>query len=461
MTGYLGLLDMGVRGAVTRYVAKFHTRDDHQEVGRIASSALVIFTAAGLAAICASVALAVFAISHVQIPATFQTAARIVFVITGLNIAISLVGGVFGGIVVGLQRFDISNAIEMLGLALRAIAIVIILKARGGLVSLALIQLFFSLVTGLANVWVAGSLYPQLRLRLSGVDRERLSLIFSFSIYAFLLQLAVYLIFYTDSVVIAVFLPVGAVTFFAIAGNLMVYARAPISAISYTLSPLASSLEAAGNHPELQRVAMMASRYATAVMLPIAITFLLRGKSFIGLWMGSEYANLSGQVLSILTLAWLFSAGNGVVGAILLGISKHKALVPVGLAEALCNLGLSIVLVHSMGILGVAWGTTLPSLAVHLFVWPWYIHRSLGMTIPAYLYSAWVRPAVAVVPFALATGALEHWWPAANLRIFFFQVVLVLPLVLIGYWFLIVDDRERRGFVENYVLTAARALRGL
>jgi O-antigen/teichoic acid export membrane protein len=70
---------------------------------------------------------------------------------------------------------------------------------------------------------------------------------------------------------------------------------------------------------------MMSSRYATAVMLPIAITFLLRGKSFIGLWMGSEYANVCGQVLSILTLAWLFSAGNSVVGAVMLGQQAQGA----------------------------------------------------------------------------------------------------------------------------------------
>ncbi|HEV2990940.1 MAG TPA: oligosaccharide flippase family protein, partial [Candidatus Angelobacter sp.] len=30
LTGYLGLLDLGVRGAVTRYVARFHTETDHK-----------------------------------------------------------------------------------------------------------------------------------------------------------------------------------------------------------------------------------------------------------------------------------------------------------------------------------------------------------------------------------------------------------------------------------------------
>ena len=38
----------------------------------------------------------------------------------------------------------------------------------------------------------------------------------------------------------------------------------------------------------------MAARLATLVALPIIITLMLRGESFIGLWMGTKYAVLSG-----------------------------------------------------------------------------------------------------------------------------------------------------------------------
>src|SRR5712692_3971909 len=51
LTGYLGLLDLGVRGAVTRYLAKFHTEADHEKASHVASSAMLIFSLAGLLAI--------------------------------------------------------------------------------------------------------------------------------------------------------------------------------------------------------------------------------------------------------------------------------------------------------------------------------------------------------------------------------------------------------------------------
>src|SRR5271157_3413306 len=340
LTGYLGLLDMGVRGAVTRYVAKYHTQEEHEEVGRIVSSAFVIFVSIGVLSILTSAGLALFAIPYFSIPAAYQTQARVVLLVAGLNVAFSLIGGVFGGVIIGLQRFDVSNTVEVLSTGIRSLFVVLVLKGGGGIVALSGVQLAFSVLGCVVYYWVAKRLCPHLTIGFNQADRQQLSLIFSFSAYSFVLQISTYLIYYTDSVVIGAFLPVSAITFFAIAGNLMNYARAPISSISVTMTPLASSVEARSDYSQLRLVTLKASRYATAIMLPVAITFLLRGRSFIGLWMGASYAEVSGRVLSILTIAWLFSAGNAVLGATMMGISKHKGIIPAELGEGLLNLAL-------------------------------------------------------------------------------------------------------------------------
>src|SRR5215468_7962119 len=43
LVGYLGLLDLGVRGAVTVYVARHHGTGDDRAASRIVSSALFLF----------------------------------------------------------------------------------------------------------------------------------------------------------------------------------------------------------------------------------------------------------------------------------------------------------------------------------------------------------------------------------------------------------------------------------
>lgn len=450
LTGYLGLLDLGVRGAVTRYIAKFHTTEEDQAAGRVASSGILIFSAAGLVAITIASALAVFAVSHFRIPTEYQTAARIVLVLAGANIAASLVGGVFGGIVVALQRFDLLNGVEILGTALRALCIVIALRNGKGLITLACIQLAITVARATANFVISHKLYPTLKLSFSNADLAHTRLIFSFSAYMFLIQIGGDLIYYTDTVVIGAFLPVAMITFFMIAGNLLEYTRAMLTGISHTVSPYASQLEAKSDLAGLQRTLLTSCRFGSAVAFPILITFMIRGGNFIGLWMGPQYVSLSGHVLRILSLMTFFSAGTYQAGSIMLGISKHKPLVLVRMGEGICNLALSILLVRRMGIVGVAWGTTIPGIAFCLLFWPWYVQRTLNVRPLRYVVSIWVRPCLSLVPFTLLTYAVEQAWPSPNLLVFFLQVALVLPAALAGIWFGCVEPEYREKYFRSF-----------
>ena len=449
LTGYLGLLDLGIRGAVTRYVARFHAQNDHNKAANVASSAMLLFSAFGLLAVLSSFLLAAVAIHRMNIPPEYWMAARIVVILTGISVAISLVNGVFGGILVGLQRFDLTNSIETAMNVLRAGAVALALHWGFGIVALAFIQLGFTLARWLANVYLAHRLYPALRIQLGAADLAGVKLIFSYGAFSFLIHVSASLIYASDNVVIGAYLPVSAVTFYAIGGNLVEYARALVSGISQTMTPLASSMEVRTGETQMQRIVLFSSRAGTMVMLPVALTFILRGSSFVGLWMGAQYAELSGQVLRILSITLLLWAANAVTAGSLLGLSKHRPIVPATVIEGLCNLALSVFLVKRMGILGVAWGTVVPSVAAQLMFWPWYIRRTVGIHPVAYFKSAWLRPATAIIPFALGSYALERFWPAHNLAVFFLQVALALPLAVIGYWVVCLDHGQKANYSRN------------
>jgi len=450
MTGYLGFLDLGIRGAVTRYVAKFHAEKEHVESSRTVSSASGLFLGAGAVAVLAAAIFAAFAIPHFKIPPSYLRAAQLVVLLAGLNVAVSFISGVFGGVIVGLQRFDLLSAVAIGGIALRAVAIFFALESGEGLVTLALIQLGGTLCELLLGYVLARKLYPELRIGMGDVRRDHVALIFSFGFYAFLLHLSNYFIFFTDALVIAAFLPVSMVTFFAIGGNLANYGRDLVGGFSRTMTPLASKLEVESGQEGLQRAILRQARFCALAMWPIFLTFIIRGPSFIGLWMGASYSELSGHVLWILSVPWLFGTGASVVASGMLGISKHKRVVPFALAEGFGNLVLSIALVRPLGILGVAWGTAIPNLAISLFFWPWYSRRTLGIALRDYIYSLWLRPAIAMLPFAICTLAANRWWHAPNLLFFFTQVAVLFPSALLGVWFLGLLPRERSTFADMF-----------
>src|SRR5690348_263281 len=80
LTGYLGLLDLGVRGAVTRYVAKFHAMAEDSRASNVASSAMMIFSVTGLLAVLISAILATLVVDKMHIPAQYLTASKLVLI---------------------------------------------------------------------------------------------------------------------------------------------------------------------------------------------------------------------------------------------------------------------------------------------------------------------------------------------------------------------------------------------
>src|SRR6266850_5036266 len=83
MIAYMGLLDLGLRGAVTRFVSKHHARGEHLESSRALSAAFWFRLGIGVVVVLTSLVLPQIAISVFHIPAEMQAATRWAIGITG------------------------------------------------------------------------------------------------------------------------------------------------------------------------------------------------------------------------------------------------------------------------------------------------------------------------------------------------------------------------------------------
>ncbi len=450
LVGYLGLLDLGVRGAVTRYVARFHSAGQHDEASQLTAAALRVFGLAAIAAVLLSVVLAVEVNRFSHVPQGVTTAIRIVALIGGINIAVALIDGVLGGVIVGLQRFDYANGIEVSIAAVRALAVVTALNFGKGIVALALLHLGSSLARLIIDYAACRRLYPELRLSLRA-DTKYLRVVLSFGLASSALHVAGQVMLFSDSVVIGMFLPVGMVTYFAIAGNLTDYGRQVAGGVSRVLTPLVSAREARGENLAITQSLLVGARSATMLVLPVAVTFMIRGATFISLWMGPTYAILSGQVLAVLAIFLILHAGYEVMTASMMGINRHRGLIPIFLTDAVFNVALSVLLVPHYGVVGSALGTVIPQVIMTLLVGPWYVRRQLGVPLTTFWMNTHVRPVLAIVPFAIASYYIEHVWGAPNLVVYFGQVALTLPLAAVGAWIVALTPEERRVISSMFV----------
>jgi len=443
VVGYLGLLDFGVRGAVTRYVAHHHAIGDNEGSSSIVSAGLLLFGLLGALAILLSIVVALLLPVLFNIPNSLIRDSQTVLVLGGLTVAVTLVGAVFGGIVTGLERFDVSSGVEIVVTAIRTVAIVLALQQGHGLVALGFIHLAASVLYGVAAWVVVRRIYPDLRISFRMLLLPHIRTILSFSVFLSAIHILAALIYYSDAVVIAAFLPIGAVTYFVIAGNLCDYAFKVAGALSKMMTPRVSALNSMGSKNVTEEI-LGTARIATLAAAPIAATFWFRGESFINLWMGTDYGPISGEILRILAIVVWLQGARTVAAASIMGVNKHRLLIPAYAFEALANLALSVALVKPFGLVGVALGTLIPSVLMSLGYFPPCLSKSTGVPTGLFYRNAWLLPTVACVPFGLASILLDHFLPAKNLAVFFMQVTLTLPLVVAGAMVLCLTPAEKK-----------------
>ena len=359
LAGYAGLLYLGFGQTISRYVAKYSAAGDWQKLNEISSLVFFVYVAGGLIALTAACVLAAL-VPYFSIWKTHSVLEiRLVILMLGLNVATGLIGSVFGGVLMGLRRFDLERGVSFTVDVTRLVLIVVFLQREWGLLAIATIYWVVTLTENLGYVLLAYRQLPELsisRRHLNwGVFRECCS----FSGFAFLSAVAQQLIYATDTIVIGVVLGEAAITPYFIALRLCQYLRQPIEKISDICMPTAGALQSQMQTGNLRDLLCKALGVTFLLSAGILIGASFFGTALIQTWMGPGY-DQTPALLTILLIGQVVALPVGVLRAILFGLGQVRLPALVYLAEAVVNLVLSLILAQYMGVQGVAWGTSIP-----------------------------------------------------------------------------------------------------
>jgi O-antigen/teichoic acid export membrane protein len=395
---YLMLFDLGVAASVVRYVARFEATHDQGALNRVFSASVCIFALAGTAILGVTLVVAFPAFPLLHVPDDLAAEGRWMLVLLGLNLAAGLPLSVFTCVLDGLGRYPAKSAIRTAGIALRGGVLLLVIRAGGGLLAVAVTVTACAFVEHLAMAVAARHYLPGLRFSPRLVDRPTLRAIRSYSTDALLAMVAGRVSFQTDAIVINAFLLPQSITLFAVAARLTEYAKDSLRVATMVLTPAVSALEARGDSRGIRGVLLHSTRYVLWMILPVQLGLLLLGRPFLRLWMGEEYAALSYPTLVILALPLSLALASSVPVRILYGTGRLRWFARAVIAEALTNLLLSIVLVRYYGIEGVALGTAIPNTLLNCAVML-YVCRTMGVGVGTYLRRSFLAPfAAALLP---------------------------------------------------------------
>jgi O-antigen/teichoic acid export membrane protein len=417
MIGYYGVLDFGLVQATSRYLASALGSGDEDECNRVFNTGLRIYLALGALVLLGAVVAALLAPRLTRTPEDASLFARLILIL-GLSLALQFPLRIFTGALEGHLRFDRTASLDMLALALRTALTVVVLEAGYRVEGLAWSTLLSYLPSMALTFHFTRRDLPFLHFDAKYWKTQTAKVLFSYSAYSFIAQVANILRFQVDNLVVAGVVGLAAVTHYSVGGKL---ARSYMDAMVTLLGTFVSVFsrkEGAGDFEGLRKTFLFATRLSICLSSFVGFGLLVWGRPFIARWMGSSYLDgytcLAALVPGLMVALWQSPSTS-----LMFGISKHRFLAISSVIEGLVNLGLSIVLARKYGIVGVALGTTFPMLVSKIFIQPFYVCRVADIAVIDYLRTVG-RTLASVIAALIVPFLLTVKFVTPNYKMLFF-----------------------------------------
>jgi len=393
IAGYSGLLYLGFGQTISRYVAHYYAKQNWDRLNHVANVIFAIYLGMGCLAMLAAGIIAWLAPHLSDWGAISLFEIRLVILILGLNVFVGLAGSVFGGVLMGIQRFDIERGVNLTSGILRLVLTLLFLKAEWGLLIIAVIFLAVTLFENIGQCFFAFRQVKTFRISPRYLDWSILKECGSFSGFAFIDAIAWTLIEATDSILIGIFFSPAAIVPYYIALRLTQFINMPIAQIGKVFMPRAGELHANEDLPGLQRLVLNGVSLSFLLVTGFFIGVSFFGTTLITTWIGAGYPE-SHLLLMILLGARIVALPVSTLRSVLYGMGNVKIPSLIYISEAIANLVLSLILIQSLGLVGVALGTAIPILIAELGIILPYALKKMDISAGQLLRTA-IAPTIA------------------------------------------------------------------
>ena len=366
-TIFLSLLDLGVGPSIVRFGAEARGRRRTDDVNEIASAGLALYGAITLVSLPIGLVLAWIVPVLVDAPDDLLWESRIATLLVVACIWRALSArpvqqparrpAAVGSPEPGEPRLD--GAVR--GARRHAPA------AWGGLVLLAALSLGATLLRlAIPLAWLRAEL-PALRIARRFATRARIRELASFSSSNFLVHIANKIVFSTDVIVVGIVLGAVASGVYAVPAKLFALAFGLGTAVTTLMYPAFAELEGAGASQRQRRLLLTGLRGGSALMLLLALPFILIPDLLIHAWIGDGYEDAY-TVLALLGGVLLAHQPIYVLTQFLIARARQRQAALISIAATGTNLVVSVVLAWTVGLWGVAVSTLVTDAAALVLV---------------------------------------------------------------------------------------------
>lgn len=363
VVGYFSILDLGLGVSVIKFLADYHAKKDKKSIEKIIGTALTAYIIIGLVgALLITIFAQTLASKFLNISPSLIPVAVMVFYVSALGFLINMVLAVFHAVPAALQRMDILNTRNIFFGVLNTFGIIALLFFGYSLLAVVIWSVAVSAVATVAFLVIILRLLPGFSIR-PRFDKSTFLKLLRFGSFKSLSNIFGQVVFQLDRLLIGIFLPISAVTFYTAPVNLVQKGLSAVLNITNAVFPAMSASHAVRDIGRVKDLYLRMSKFIVFIIFPLMTILFIFSDLIINLWLGPEFVSRSSPVLKILAPAYFIAAisSPGVVAAD--ALNKPQIATYFAGASALINLSAALILIPNFGIEGAAWALLINFLA--------------------------------------------------------------------------------------------------
>lgn len=397
--GYYGLIDIGLKAGITQSITRQIANREVAGLRARLSTYNPIMAVVGVSIILVATS-AWQVIPHLFkiSPNEMRNLTTVVLIqSTGIGFGISMVP--YAAILVGLERYDISEGCAVFSKIVSSLMIYIGLSLGGGIVSLAIAYTIGTVIDSSLRFTFARKLLPEIKKVSWSISGKETSALMRNSYLNTVILLSRQVIHFSSSIIVGLMFGAASIPLYSIAGSFVEYATKIIMLSTRVLYPTMVALDKQGNEAQLLQLYKLSTKIAIGASVSILVVGAVWMKRFLTLWFANieaaeDIINSTPTLFIILGASTVAIAAQRCGSQLLLAKDEVSVLAKLMALEAIATLLFSIGLGYFAGLKGLAVGTLIPCVMFSFLV---YIPKHadfLNTNVVSLLSSVLTRPLI-------------------------------------------------------------------
>jgi O-antigen/teichoic acid export membrane protein len=354
LVGYFRFVDFGIDQSYVKFIAEHKTKNDTLVLNKILSTGFFFYLLIGsIAAFLVYFNIDFIVFKLLKIPIEYSEVAKASILLGFTAGCVNNVFKCFKGLLNGMQRMELSNAIDVIARLLAFIGTLTVIHNDWGVLGLTINASIRILVIVVMSLIAGIKIFPQLKISIFLIDKQIFKQLFNYGYKLQIVTFAAVVKYNFVQIVLSNIVGLSYVSYYSIGMKVAKYIYIFPQFLFSALTPAISELYTRKRKEVINQIYHKGSKY-----ISFLTTWLIFGSSLVipyvfYVWLGARNHELSSTCYLVLISMGIRIALCGVASSILRGIGIVKHVMQTAIIHSVIILALGVIITRDFGFNGL------------------------------------------------------------------------------------------------------------